>query len=421
MSHNYIIRKTKLHIDQHPLNGKVVDILIEDGKIKAIEPEINSTNQEFIANNTITTVGWFDVFTQCNFPGEPLKEDFESLTASAQMGGFTQIAALCGTHPLPETAAAIAGIRTSGKKLHAEILPLGVSSEHREGKEMAEVNEMFQAGSIAHTDGIKGSASLSLRTKLMQYCHSLNIPYAHFPFESKLVTGATIHEGTVSVNLGLKGLPAASETIAIINDLMLAEWLNCPVRILGVSSAASVAIIRKAKKDGFKIFAAVPILNLKYTDQSLNEFDSNFKVLPPLRTENDRLALIEGVLDGTIDAIMSNHCPEDIESKKLEFDYANFGAATYPAFLSIFMDVLGDNWMKAINSVTNGPRQFYNLPLVKADLGSIANLTIIDPNETIQLTDSNKKTKAYNAIGLNETLKGKVRATVVNGELKTTN
>jgi dihydroorotase len=283
---------------------------------------------------------------------------------------------------------------------------------------MAEVYEMHQVGAVGQTDGVVPSASVSLRSKLMQYCASLNIPYLHFPFEGKLVTGGSVNEGFVNVNLGLKGLPVASETIALLADLEMAKWLNTPVRILGISSKESVEIVRQAKANQMNVRVAVPIMNLVYTEDAVGEFDENYKVLPPLRTEGDRKALVEAVLDGTIDAIMSNHLPSDIESKNVEFDYAHFGAATLPAFFPMLLEAFGEQHLdKAIQALTVGAHNFYNLPKQSFNIGSTANLTFFNVGEKLEITNQNKGTKAFNVLGLNQSHQGKVIATFCKGKL----
>ena len=397
-------------------NGKTVDVLIQSGVISDIQSNIDSPDATIVANGVHVSGGWFDVFANCPSPGEPWKEDLTSLALAANAGGLTHVAALCGNHPLPETATAITQILEAGKNGATRILPLGLASEGSQGKEMAEVYEMNQAGSIGQTDGLKGSASVSLRSKLMQYCTSLNIPYIHFPFESKLVTGASVHEGPVAVNLGLKGFPVASETMPLLNDLVMAEWIGAPVNIMGISSAAAVDIVRTAKKNGLKIHASVPIMNLVYNDTALASFDENFKVYPPLRTEADRLALINGVLDGTIDAISSNHTPEDIETKKVEFDYATFGAATLPAFgAMLFAAFDKSQWPTVCATLATAGSKMYHQSANAIEIGEKANITVFDPSKSTKITSKNKATKAYNVIGEGQEFKGAVVGTICHG------
>lgn len=333
MSNSILIKSVKIIDKNSSYHEQIVDVLVENSEIAKIQPSIDAVGLEvYNAQGQCLSLGWFDVFATCPDPGEPWKETLSSLSVAANVGGFTSVALLCGSNPLSDNASVVGQIKNQSIGLQTNIYPLGLSSEKQEGKEMAEVFEMNQAGALAQTDGIVNSASVSLRSKLMQYCASLKIPYLHFPFESKLVTGGSVHEGYVHVNLGLKGLPTASETIALLADIELAKWLNVPVRILGISSKESVEIVRNAKKSGMDIKVAVPIMNLAYDESAIGEFDENFKVLPPLRTEEDRTALVAAVLDGTIDAIFSNHQPSDIESKNVEFDHAHFGTATLPAF-----------------------------------------------------------------------------------------
>jgi len=418
MTNNLLIKSAKVIDAKSKWNNQVVDILIEDGKIANIDLSINQTNIEsFDATGNSISLGWFDAFATCPDPGANWKEDLLSLSKAAQVGGFTSVAALCGTNPLPENATVISQIKHTAKQCAVNIYPLGLSSEQHSGKEMAEVYEMMQAGSIGQTDGIVPSASVSLRSKLMQYCASLNIPYLHFPFESKLVTGGVVNEGFVNVNLGLKGLPVASETMAILSDLVMAEWLNVPLRIIGISSAASVEIIRKAKADGLEVYSAVPVMNLAYNENAVGEFDENFKVYPPLRTESDRQALIQGVLDGTIDAVMSNHCPDDIESKNVEFEYASFGAATLPSFFNMMLDTFGADFNKVVGTLVNGANKIYNFPEKHLEIGQNADFTIFSTEVNHTITKQNQGTKAYNVLGLNNAATGKVTAIVSGGLL----
>lgn len=418
MMNNLLIQSAVIMDSHSKWNAQTVDILIENGRISKIAANIPNNNfKVYNAEGQFVSLGWFDAFAQCPDPGNTWKEDLESLSKAAKLGGFTAVAALCGADPLPENATVISQVKNAAEKLDMTIYPLGLSSEHQQGKEMAEVFEMKSAGSIGQTDGMVPSASVSLRSKLMQYCASLNIPYLHFPFESKLVTGGAVNEGFINVNLGLKGLPVASETMALLSDLVMAEWLDVPLRVIGISSAASVEIIRKAKQDGFQVFAAVPILNLAYNENAIQDFDENFKVYPPLRTEADRLALVNAVLDGTIDAVMSNHCPDDIESKNVEFEYASFGAATLPNFLPLAIQAFGDDFAKITHTLANGANKIYSLPIRKFEEGEIADLTIFSTTQTQLLSKENKRSKAYNVIGINQEMVGKVFAIVSKGVL----
>lgn len=419
MPNSILIKSAKIIDNNSSLNGKVVDILVENAKISKVESHIDAPGLAiFDATGLTLSLGWFDVFASCPDPGEPWKESLDSLSKAAAIGGFSSVAALCGTNPMPGNSSVVEQIVYQASKLPITIFPMGLASDNREGKEMAEVFEMNQAGAIAQTDGIQHSPSVSLRSKLMQYCASLNIPYLHFPFESKLVSGGSVHEGFVHVNLGLKGLPTASETIALLADIELAKWLNVPLRILGISSHESVEIVRKAKKEGVDIKVAVPIMNLVYDEMAIADFDENFKVIPPLRTEQDRNALVQGVLDGTIDAIFSNHQPSDIESKNVEFDYAHFGAATLPFFFPMLLKAFGEvHLAKAIETLTKGSALFFGIQSPKLEVNQPANFTIFNLDTNTSLNKQNKGSIAYNVLGLDQVVSGKIVAVVSNGIL----
>jgi dihydroorotase len=244
---------------------------------------------------------------------------------------------------------------------------------------MAEVYDMFTAGTVAQTDGMRAHGSDGFRAKLIEYAYSLGIPYLVHPFNPKWVAGGQIHEGAVSVNLGLKGIPRIAETSALLADIELAKWLKVPLRVLGVTCKESVDIIKRARLDGVEVWAAVPMMNLCFTEAEIANFDARFKVLPPLRTEADRSALRQAVLNGDIQAICSNHTPEDIENKKVEFDYAHDGAATLVDFIARLYASFSETEIPLIiNALTNGNRDFLGIKSPILEVGEPVNLTVIN-------------------------------------------
>jgi dihydroorotase len=418
MTNSLIIQKATIVLEGNQWNGKTADIYIENGLIKQIASDITVANVPcFDASGCFLSLGWFDVYSFCPDPGEDWKETLDSHSQAASHGGFTEIAAFCGIDPLPEKASSIESILQRQERLSVKIHPIGVASEGRNGKEMAEVYELSVAGCLAQSDGIVKSPSSSLKAKLMEYCASMNIPYLQFPFDADLVKGAEVHEGFVSVNLGLKGIPDVSESIQFTEMIELAKWLNVPLRILGISSEKAVNIIRNAKKEGVQIHTAVAAMNLAYTDQNLEEFDENFKVLPPLRAESDRKALVHAVLDGTIQAIFSNHTPEDIEHKNLEFAYANFGAATFDSFFAIVAQAIQEQDLpKLVHVLTKQNRDFYGVECPVFAEGEVANFTIFSNNKWEMIGDF-VKSKSHNVLNRNKELTGRIHATYTKNKL----
>ncbi len=397
MSSSITIKNAILVAPNHPLNGSNISIRVADGEIQEIGNEVSASNEVIDANGGFISAGWCDSFSVLPDPGAEWKERIDTFAKAAGLAGFTQAAVFAGTDPLPEKASSITALKQRSEKLSVELLPIGTASESRLGKEMAEVNDMRNAGAVAQTDGIVAHGTDSLRSKLMEYCHSLNIPYLIHPHNPKWVAGGQIHEGFISVNLGLKGIPKVSETTALLADIEVAKWLNVPLRVLGISTKEAVDIIDNARKEGVDIKVAVPMMNLCFTEEDIENFDESFKVMPPLRTKEDRAALRSALLQGKIDGVFSNHTPEDIESKKLEFEYAAFGAATYSGFISQMMASFSDEEMpELIKALSNGNRRFLDIPEVEIEIGQRACLTIV--SRDFEDSSYHNGTIAYNKL-----------------------
>lgn len=417
MNHTTLLQNVRLFDLNSDYHNQLVEILIKDGQIKAIGEGLGMAASELIdGHGAYVSLGWMDAFGVCPDPGEPWKESLISYSQAAQQGGFTQVAALCGQNPKSDNESVIAQVKQVGSQLSAEILPWGLASVQGDGKEMAEVYEMHVAGAVAFTDGMHSSASVGLRSKLMQYCKSLGLQYTHFPYQKALAADGKMHEGLVNASLGFKGMPAVSETVELLSDIEMAKHLGCGLSVLGVSSAESVEIIRKAKSDGVAIVASVPVLNLLLTDEALTGFDENLKVIPPLRGERDRQALLEGLLDGTLTAVVSNHHPEDIESKKVEFDYAAWGAATlsmtFPILCKAFEQVSPDRWVPLMYA---GSRTFMGVETKGIAVGVSADLTLFELDGTYVASAEKQFSRAYNIPCADMPLKGRVLGTLRKG------
>ncbi len=419
MKQSLLIKNAVVLDSQSPWNGQEIDIYVQDGRISQIGKSLNvSAEQVFEAQGSSISQGWMDVFGFCPDPGEEFKESLMTYAKSAQMGGVTHAAALCGTHPKAETASAIQNIidrqKHSPNEIGCQILPLGLASEEGKGAELSDMSELITAGAIGLTDGISGGMSSAYMSKALEYSKMVDAKLMLFPFDKKMVKGAEIHEGVVSVNLGMKGIPVAAETSALYTMIEIAEWLNTPIVVLGVSSKRSVDIIKEAKARGVQIKAVVPVLNLQYNHEVLNDFDESFKVLPPLREETDRKALLEGLMSGVLDGVFSNHAPEDVENKKLEFAYAQFGAATLPSFAHLALNGLDNQQVPLmIDVLTRKNREILGLNCGSILEGELANFTIF-ASESYTLKSPSL---AYNVMQKNNKCSIRVKATVLNGQL----
>lgn len=397
-------------------HGKQTDIYIKNGIIEAMGTDLEvQADKEVNASGLVANTGWLDILSYCGEPGEEWKEDFKSLSKAAQSGGFTHVAVLAGNHPYPDHAAAITALGKAGSDLPIHVLPLGNITQQAQGKEMTEFYDMAKAGAVGFCDGDHTIVDTGLISRIMEYSSGLKLPVLFFPFDKKLAPGGSIHEGIQSASLGLKGMPSVSESAALEQILQIAGWLKVPVRIIRISSAESVDLLRKAKSAGIDVKAAVPAFNLLFTDENLTSFDENYKVLPPYRSERDRVALWQGLADGTIDAVMSNHHAQDIENKAVEFDYAGWGASSIQTVLQSITGGGKPDLNIIAATLSSGPRKMMGLPKVSLNPGQPADITLFSPTAEWVFEPSFNYSKGVNQPLLGKTLKGLVAGTVKAG------
>ena len=324
---NAIIRTAKIIDSNSKFNGQTVDILIEKGMICEIAKKLVNTNnvQEISYKDLHVSAGWFDMRANFCDPGNEHKEDLNSGLKAAAKGGFTGVMVMPDTTPCHSTKSGIEYIINKTKGNIVDALPAGSLSHNCEGKEIAEMYDMFVAGAVAFTDNKKSIESASLLNRALLYSQSFDGLVIDFPNDKELSNGGQVNEGVVSTELGLKGIPALAEELMVSRDIYLAEYCNAKIHFANISTQKSVELIRTAKKKGLNITADVNSYHLLLNETELLGYDSSYKVMPPLRTKKDINALIKGVNDGTIDVICSDHTPEDIETKQCEFDHAAFG------------------------------------------------------------------------------------------------
>ena len=416
MSHSVFIKNARLFSPEHPLHRSVVDMLVVDGKLQEIGENLMSSGHEYLdMMGYWVSAGWVDPFGVCPEPGEPWKESILSYTRAAQLGGFTDVFALTGSSPKPDNESVISQVKHMGMNQRATLCPIGLATVNGDGKEMAEVAEMAAVGAVAFCDGLHPSASAGIRQKLMQYCSSLGLLYFNYPLNKSLGSEGKVHEGTVNLHLGMKGISTIAETIELSIDLHLAQYNQTELRSIGISSAESVQMISAAKKAGMPVKAAVPVLNLFALDEDVSGFDENLKVLPPLRTEKDRAVLRQSVIDGTIDAVFSNHHPEDVESKKVEFDYSAWGAATlsytFPMMLESLGEELMDSWLPIL---TKKNAEFIGTKPNEICVGSDATYTFFSTTEFTEVVLNHKNGSiAWNVPFVGKKLLGRVKGTMI--------
>ncbi len=396
-------------------NLKKQSILIEDGIITEISAKIDIKAEQVInASNMYTSPGWLDIGTQIGEPGFEHREDIMSVTKAAASGGYTAIAPFPNTKPVIQSKADISFLKERSDNKVTAIYPIGALSLDCAGKEMTELYDMFTAGAVAFSDGPKSLQDSGLMKRSLEYVQAFNGLIMHQASDGSLADGGQIHEGEVSTSLGMKGIPSLAEELLIERDLRLLEYTGGKLHFANISTARSVDLVRKAKREGLNVTASVAIMNLCYDDSYLSDFDTNYKVLPPLRSKSDKKALIKGVKDGTIDCINSNHVPLEADVKELEFPYAKFGAIQLETAYSSLMSLteLEVSPVLVFEKLCLKPREILGINLPKIAKGERAEITIFDPEKEWLYEERNIVSKSRNSPLIAHKLKAKVKATV---------
>src|SRR5690606_25832181 len=324
MSSILITSATLIHAS-HKLHRQAVDILIKNGVIADISKKIKNADkgtQVIDAKGTVVCPGFFDLNVNIGEPGYETKEDVQTGTAAAQAGGFTGIAVHPNTNPPLQSRSEVSLLVNAAKGNLVDVYPVGTISKKREGKELAELYDMKQSGAIAFSDGTHSMQQAGLMGRALRYAKGFNGLVISFAQDESIAEGNQINEGIISTYLGMKGIPNLAESLMVSRDLYLAEYNEASIHFTTVSTAESLELIKRAKAKGLKVTCDVAAHHLLFSDEDLKGFDSNYKVSPPLRTKRDSKALLKGIRDGVVDAIVSQHTPHEIEFKNVEFHIA---------------------------------------------------------------------------------------------------
>jgi dihydroorotase len=419
---NALIKSAKIVDNNSEFNGETVDILIEKGLISKIGLDLKNPNEikEIHFNNLHVSAGWFDMRANFCDPGHEYKEDLNSGLKAAAKGGFTGVMVMPDSEPATSTKSGIQYIINKTKGNIVDALPAGSLSHNCEGKEIAEMYDMHSAGAIAFTDNKKSVSKSSLLNRAMLYSQSFNGLIINFPNDREISNSGQINEGIVSTELGLKGIPALAEELMVSRDIFLAEYCNSKIHLSNITTKKSVQLIKDAKKKGIKITADVNSYHLLFDETELLHFDNHFKVNPPLRTKEDIKALITGLKDGTIDAICSDHTPEDIENKQCEFDHSAFGMINLQTSFSAANTAIKNKLDLAefISKVTSSPRKILGLEKIEITVGEKANLTLFSPTEKWTINKEDIVSKSKNTPFIGKELTGKVYGIINNNKIE---
>ena len=413
---NILIKSAVVIDKKSTFHSKTVDILIEKGIITNIDFNINNPKnyKEINLPNLHLSRGWFDSSVNFGEPGYENRETIKNGLDVAAKSGFTAIALEPNTYPVIDNKSQIEYIKTKSINSSVDIYPIGALTKNSDSKELAEIFDMKNAGAICFGDYKKSIQNSNLLKLALQYTSDFDAIVLSFPQNKDLSLNGVINEDITSTSLGLKGIPAISEEIQVMRDISILEYSGGKLHIPTISTSKSVDLIREAKRKKLNISCSVAIHNLFYEDNTLLGFNTNFKVLPPLRTKKDIKALIEGVKDGTIDLVTSDHYPLNIELKRVEFDNADFGTIGLESFFGALNKLFSTKM--SINILTRG-RSLFNVNETKIEIGESANLTLFNPIKEYTFTNKNIISKSKNSIFLNEKLKGTVYGIINNNKI----
>jgi dihydroorotase len=342
------------------------------------------------------SAGWLDLRASIPEPGLEHKEDFASGAAAAQRGGFTQVAVLPNTQPPLQTKEAVAFVRSRSARGPVEFLPLAAASADLAGAEMADLLDLHHAGAVAFTDGHLPIYKTSLLLKTLLYLQPVGGLLMNLADEKSLSQYGQMHEGLASTHLGLPGVPALAEVMGLRRDLDLLAYAGGRLHVSCLSSAEGLQLVRQAKAQGLAVTADVATYHLAFTDEDLADFDTNLKTKPPLRSAQDQAAIRAALADGTVDVLVSNHLPQDEESKVLEFDLADYGLINLETSFALARTHAGLPLAGLLPKFTDNPRRILGLPQPVIAEGAVANLTLFHPDVAWTPTMKDFASKARN-------------------------
>lgn len=404
---NIVLRQVTIIDPNSPFHQQKKDIFILDGLISQIASSIDINDiKEISIPGLYVSPGWVDIFSNFCDPGFEFKETLETGALAAASGGYTDVFVIPNTSPTVHNKASVEYICQKGNLLAVNIHPIGAISRNTEGKELAEMYDMSASGAVAFSDGTNSLQSSGILLKALQYVKAINKTIIQVPDDKSISAIGLMNESIISNRLGLLGKPAIAEEIMIGRDIELTKYAGSSIHFCGVSTGKSVEIIRKAKNEGISVTCSVTPQHLFFTDEDLLDYDSNLKLTPPLRSHEDRQALIEGLADGTIDCIASHHFPQDVDHKLVEFENAQDGSISLETSFSVVKTTFPD-WSldKFVRIFATNPRNIFGLPERSIQVNQFASLTLFLPEAKWKVNKF--KSKCFNSPFIGKELTGK--------------
>ena len=396
----------------------VADILVVDGKIRSIGKPANADVPQFDAKGLIVAPGFFDIHVHLREPGTEEAETIATGGAAAVAGGFVAVAAMPNTNPPNDSPSITSYILSEARRSSpALVFPIGAITKEQKGETLAEIGEMVEAGIAGISDDGKPVMDGRLFRRALEYAQLFDLPVIQHCEDLNLSKGGVMHEGAYSARLGLKGIPSAAEDTMVSRDLILTEVTGGKYHVAHLSTRRAVELVRAAKAQGMKITAEVTPHHFTLTDAAVAEYDTNAKMNPPLRSQDDVDALREGIADGTIDAIASDHAPHHINLKMLEFDKAPFGVTGLETAVGLALTQLQLPLSRLIEMFSLNPQRIMRLTPWGIFEGSAAHFTVLDPSRQWKFDVNQSRSRSRNSPFHGWEMKGKAVATIVRGKI----
>lgn len=400
---------------------EIMDVACAKGKIEKVAKAIKPQGKPRVidASNRIVCPGFIDSHCHLREPGREDEETIKTGATAAAAGGYTTIMAMPNTAPCLDTSPLVAFVFNKGKETSISVFPIGAITKNREGKELTEMADLVENGAVAFSDDGNCVADNRVMRRGLEYAKMVDRPLIDHPEELTLARNGVMNEGKISTLLGLPGIPREAEEIAVFRDIALASLTESRIHLAHLTTAGSIALLRQAKKKGVPVTAEVTLHHLILTEESVKGYHTNTKVSPPLRTKNDVKSLRDGIKDGTIEVIVTDHAPHSREEKETDFENAAFGIIGFETALPLLLRLTTDISLSLlIACLTSNPARIFRFN----DRGSLkkglrADITIFDPKEEWTLTEAGIKSRSKNTPFLGEKMKGRVCYTICNGRV----
>ncbi|MCC6516248.1 MAG: dihydroorotase [Chitinophagales bacterium] len=408
----YLLKNISVLDTTSEFHGNKINVLIENNKAHFNVDASTATNATVVEfDNCFLSAGFCDIYTTTNDPGFESREDISSIANAAIAGGFTTICATANNHPITQTKAQVEYIINQSKQTPISILPIGAVTENFDGKTPTEMLDMHHAGAIAFADVPHSIKDSGVLLRALQYAQAFDGLIIEMPFDKTLVGEGQVNESEISVRMGMKGITNLSEYAIVQRDIELLKYANAKIHFTGISTKESVDLIRKAKAENLKVTCSVFVHHLLADESAVKNFDANYKVFPPLRSTTDQQALIDGIKDGTIDCISTQHTPLTVDEKNVEFEIADFGIIGLESAFGLLNKRLENEIAKdkLVTLLSTNPRNIIQQ-------NATSDFVILNFEKEYTFTTKHIKSKSNNTPFVGQTLKGKVEAVFSKGK-----